>query len=216
MFRKDYILRIVEDMTQMVAKVFALRQERKFTEALWEIDELMGKDFRFNSRLLNSLSKEDLIDMFRFRDTLESDKMQGVALLLEEEGKIYTDMGESDEGMTRFMKSLHLFLYADDYGANRELFDLPQQIERLLERIKEYRLPAATDQLLFVYLDKQGKYAEAENVLYRLLDQGEIDPAKGISFYERLMQEEDQRLELGRLPRAEVVEGMKAIQLKLN
>ncbi|HEY2491480.1 MAG TPA: DUF6483 family protein [Paenibacillus sp.] len=216
MFRKDYILRLVEDMTQMVAKVFVLRQQRKFTEALWEIDELLGKDFRLNSRLLNSLPKEDLIDMFRFRDTLESDKMQGVARLLDEEGKIYTDMGESDEGLTRFMKSLHLFLYADNYGANRELFDLHHQIEGLLERIKEYRLPSGTDQLLFVYLDKQGKYAEAENVLYRLLDQGEIDPTEGVSFYERLMQEDDHKLEQGRLPREEVVDGMKAMQLKMN
>lgn len=45
MFRRDYIVRMIEDMTAMVAKVLTLKQERKTTEALWEIDELLNLRF---------------------------------------------------------------------------------------------------------------------------------------------------------------------------
>ena len=88
MFRRDYIVRMIEDMTAMVAKVLTLKQERKTTEALWEVDELLSRHFRLNSRLLNSLSVEDVIDMFRFGGVMESDKLQGVAKLLKEESNI--------------------------------------------------------------------------------------------------------------------------------
>lgn len=85
MFRRDYIVRMIEDMTAMIAKVLTLKQERKTTEALWEIDELLNRHFPLNSRLLNSLSVEDVIDMFRFGGVVESDKLQAVAKLLKEE-----------------------------------------------------------------------------------------------------------------------------------
>lgn len=90
MFRRDYIVRMIEDMSAMVAKVLTLKQEKKTTEALWEVDELLSRHFRLNSRLLNSLSVEDIIDMFRLGGVIESDKLQGVARLLKEEGGIYS------------------------------------------------------------------------------------------------------------------------------
>lgn len=216
MFRKDYILRMIEEMTQMVAKVFDLKKERKHTEALWEIDELMSKEFLLNSRLLNSLPTEDITDMFRFGGTVESDKLQGAAYLLNEEGKIYMELGQSDEGLTRYMKSLHLFLVADIHGANKELLHLPDQIDKLLQQTQDYRLPLKTERLLFQYHEKIGNYAAAENGLFRLIEQDGINPAEGISFYERLNGQEDERLEQGKLPRKEVMEGLIEMQQMLS
>ncbi|MFD1904006.1 DUF6483 family protein [Paenibacillus rhizoplanae] len=45
MFRRDYIVRMIEDMTAMVAKVLTLKQDKKTTEALWEVDELLMRHF---------------------------------------------------------------------------------------------------------------------------------------------------------------------------
>ncbi|OAB30972.1 hypothetical protein PMSD_18910 [Paenibacillus macquariensis subsp. defensor] len=216
MFRKDYILRMVEEMTQMISKVFELKQERKHTEALWEIDELLSKEYPLNSRLLNSLPPEEITDMFRFGGTVESDKLQGAAYLLNEEGKIYMDLGQIDEGLTRFMKSLHLYLVADIHGANKELIKLADQVDNLLNQLKDYRLPPKTETLLFHYQEGNGHYAEAENALFRLLEQDGIDPAEGISFYNRLQAQDDERLEQGRLPRVEVMEGLFEMQRRFQ
>jgi hypothetical protein len=216
MFRKDYILRMVEEMTQMISKVFDLKKERKYTEALWEIDELLSKEFPLNSRLLNSLPTEEITEMFRFGGTVESDKLQGAAYLLNEEGKIFRDSGQTDEGLTRFMKSLHLYLVANTHGANKELIKLTDQVDILLNQLKDYRLPLKTETLLFHYQEVNGQYAEAENALFRLLERDGIDPTEGIAFYNRLLGKDDERLEQGRLPRVEVMEGLLEMQQRFQ
>lgn len=174
MFRRDYIVRMIEDMTAMVAKVLTLKQERKTTEALWEIDELLNRHFPLNSRLLNSLSVEDIIDMFRFNGVLESDKLQGVAKLLKEEGSIYAANGDHDAALFRSMRALHLFLYADLHGADREMLQMTEDINELLEEVKAYRLPAKTERLLLDYMESIGHYSKAEDSLYRLWEQGKM------------------------------------------
>jgi tetratricopeptide (TPR) repeat protein len=216
MFRNDYILRMIDEMTQMIAKVFDLKKERKFTEALWEIDEVLSKQFGLNSRFLNSLPIEEITDICTFGNTVESDKLQSIAYLLYEEGKIYSEQGQIDEGLTRLMKALHLFLVADLHNANEELIHLPLQIQSLQKATKDYRLPLKTELLLFQYQEKKGYYAEAENGLFRLLEQDGMDIEEGLSFYERLKGEDDERLVQGRLPRTELVDGIMEIKQRIQ
>lgn len=216
MFRKDYLLQMVEDMVEMVGKVFGLKQQKKYAEALWEVDDLLSKNFRLNSKLLNSLSTEDMIEMFRLGGAIEADKLQGIARLLQEEGDIYLDMEQKDEGLTRLMKSLHLYLIADLHGADHTMLKLPERVEELKAQTRGYRLPAKTDKLLLGYEEEQGRYDEAENALYRLLDQHEITEEEGLSFYQRLMERSDAELTAGGLPRAEVEEGADGLRRKVK
>ncbi|WP_339318849.1 DUF6483 family protein [Paenibacillus sp. FSL R10-2734] len=209
MFRRDYIVRMIEDMTAMVAKVLTLKQERKTTEALWEIDELLNRYFPLNSRLLNSLSVEDIIDMFRFNGVLESDKLQGVAKLLKEEGSIYAASGDNDAALFRSMRALHLYVYADLHGADREMLQMTADIDELLEEVKAYRLPAKTERLLLKYMESVGRYGKAEDSLYRLLEQGEDVTGEGEALYNRLLLKSPAELENGSLPLEEVEQGLK-------
>lgn len=209
MFRRDYIVRMIEDMTAMVAKVLTLKQERKTTEALWEVDELLGRHFRLNSRLVNSLSVEDIIEMFRLGGVIESDKLQGVARMLKEEGSIYAAAGDKDAALFRAMRSLHLFLYAYQQGADRELLHITKEIDELLAEAEGYRLPVKTESLLLPYMEKEGRYGKAEDSLYRLWEQGELVADEGKELYERLLLKTPEDLERGGLPLAEVQQGQK-------
>lgn len=191
----------------MVAKVLTLKQDKKTTEALWEVDELLIRHFRLNSLLLNSLSVEDIIDMFRLGGVLESDKLQGVARLLKEEGGIYAAKGDQEQALFRAMRSLHLFLYADLHGADRDMLNMTEEIGELLAEVKPYRLPAKTERLLLAYMESMGRYAKAEDSLYRLWEQGEDVAAEGSALYERLLQQPPEALALGELPLDEVVQG---------
>ncbi|MEK5239759.1 DUF6483 family protein [Paenibacillus sp. FSL L8-0470] len=207
MFRRDYIVRMIEDMSAMVAKVLTLKQEKKTTEALWEVDELLNRHFRLNSRLLNSLSVEDIIDMFRLGGVIESDKLQGVARLLKEEGGIYSAGGNKDAALFRFIRSLHLFLYADQYGADRELLQMTKEIDELLQETEGYLLPVKTERLLLPYMESIERYGKAEDSLYRLWEQGIDVAAEGRELYSRLLLLPPEALELGDLPLAEVRQG---------
>jgi len=216
MFRKDYLLQMVEDMVEMVGKVFGLKQQKKYAEALWEIDDLLSKNFRLNSKLLNSLSVEDIIEMFRLGGGIEADKLQTIARLLQEEAGVYLDMEQKDEGLTRLMKSLHLYLYADLHGADHTMLKLPERVAELKEQTKGYRLPAKTDKLLLSYDEERGRYDEAENALYRLLDQREITEEEGLAFYQKLLTRSEEELEAGGLPREEVLEGAEELQRRAD
>ncbi|CAM3030704.1 DUF6483 domain-containing protein [Paenibacillus sediminis] len=210
-YRRDYLIRMFEDMTTMVAKVFGLKQEQKYIEAIWELDDLMRKFFGLNSKLINSLPPEDIIEMLRVGGVVEVDKLQTLARLLKEEADVFLAKNELDEGIVRLMKSLHLYLYAALHGADLELQDLPQQIAELKERLKGYELPVKSEKLVLQYEEQQGHFDLAENALYRLLDRHAASPAEAIAFYERLLQYSDEQLEQGGLPRDEVEEGRNAM-----
>ncbi|RAI91886.1 hypothetical protein DET54_111205 [Paenibacillus pabuli] len=224
MFRKDYLLRMMEEMTEAIGKVFTLKQQRKHTEALSELDELLRRQFGLNLSLLNSLPAEDVIEMFRFRGVIEVDNLQQAARLIEEEAYIYNEkakvegiddqekMESEDEALIRLMRSLHFYLYALNHGANPKLLDAPGRVEGILEQTKPYELPARTEKQLALYREQQGRYDQAENSWYRLLQVNDNHPiqyrGEVQAFYERLRQLEDEQLQQGGLPREEVEEGL--------
>ncbi|PZT57649.1 DUF6483 family protein [Paenibacillus silvae] len=228
MFRKDYLLRMMEEMTEAIGKAFTLRQQRKHTEALSELDELMRRQFGMNLSLLNSLPAEDVIEMFRFRGVIEVDNLQQAARLIEEEAYIYQEKARvegiddrekreaEDAGLVRLMRALHFYLYAMNHGANRELLQVPDRIEEVIAQIRGYELPARTEKQLALYREQQARYDAAENGWYRLLHLGAEYPVQYVAdaraFYERLTKLTDEQLEQGGLPRDEVEEGLTQLE----
>ncbi|AWB47043.1 hypothetical protein DCC85_18555 [Paenibacillus sp. CAA11] len=208
MLRRDYLVRMIEEMTDMIATVFNLKQQKKYTEALWELDEQYKKQFRLNGTLVNSLSLKDLIEVFRMGDKIEADKLQSLARLMKEEGGIYLEQNKEDEAVIRYMKALHLFMYASFHGADRELWNIDREVQELRTAVKGYQLPVETEQLLMSYEEREGRFDSAEDSLYRLLKSGTTGIGEGTAFYERLLNLEDEKLEQGNLPREEVEEGL--------
>lgn len=210
MLRRDYLMRMIEDMAGMIGKVFNLKQQRKTIEALWELDEWYQKQFRLNSSLLDSLSAKDIVELFRNGDILEADQLQSLARMMKEEGEVYLLSG-LDEGIIRHMKALHLYLAAYLNGADRKLWNIDDEIRELLGLLQGYRLSNDTEHLLFQYEEGQGRFDLAENALFRLLRSDGITPLEAASFYERLLQLDSNELEQGGLPLVEVREGLEEV-----
>ncbi|MFD1884125.1 DUF6483 family protein [Paenibacillus wenxiniae] len=213
MFRKDYLVGMIEDMTSMIAKAFGLKEQKKYTEALWEMDDLMRKNFRLNSELVNRMPTVEIIEMFRIGPTVEVDQLQGLARILRVESDIYEASDKQEEAVVRRIKALHLFLYSAVHGADRDLLNYPQHIDELLDELEEYLLPAAVEKWMVEYEEQEGYYDNAADALQRL---NELDAAEGMAagaaFYERLHLKTDEQLEAGGLTRAEVEEGRRRFQ----
>ncbi|RUT28925.1 hypothetical protein EJP77_16085 [Paenibacillus zeisoli] len=208
MLRRDYLIRMIEEMSEVMGTFLGLKQQKKRTEILWQLDEQYKKHFRLNSELLNSLSIRDLIDIFRYGGILEVDKLQSAALLMKEEALVYIDNQEKDKGLIRSIKALHLFLYAALEGADRTLWNLENQVSELESMVKGYRLPSETELLLLRYEEERGRYDLAENALYRMLERSIIQPEEAREFYERLLKLDPEQLASGGLPLSEVEEGL--------
>lgn len=208
MFRRDYLVRLIEDMTQMIAKVFSLKQERKHTEALWELDELFKRQFRLNSGLLRSLSAADIEQLFRNHGYLEADKLQSAARLMEEEASLLLELELEEEAVMLYAKVFQLYLKSALQGADPKLIGLTERIDLVKERLRAYAWPETAMRDYYAYTEQQGMFAEAENTLYQLLDSGKIEYDEAVGFYQRLQQKRPEDLEKGGLPLEEVKEGM--------
>lgn len=243
MYRKDYLLRLVQEMTDMIGKAMNLRQQKKRTELLFEWDELMRERFRINGDLSDRLTGEDLIHLFRTNGRLHADELQAFAILLHERAKLdrekelaerhempVSDASRSgpddvtieDLYIRRSIKSMHLLLEAMLHGSDRRLLPVVETTDRLLLELKGYRLPDELLERLWAWLEREGRYAEAEDALFRWVRQadGQREEAErrkrqGARFYERLAECPDEALKQGGLPREELADGradLEAIQ----
>jgi tetratricopeptide (TPR) repeat protein len=97
------------------------------------------------------------------------------------------------------------------FGTSREHID---RVEALIDKVESYDVPYDTRWRLFRYHERMGRYADAEDDLYELLDADPESDAlidEAVAFYQRLLALKDHELLLGGLPREEVQAGMEDV-----
>lgn len=231
-YQRDFIMRMIEQMTTVVAQVVGLKRDRKPAEIIIVVNASLEKMFRLNSNLINSLSDRDLLDMMKTNDLLQTEKALAVGYLLKEEGEALEALDRKDESYRRYMKSLSLFLSAAYEGANTKMIDFHLQIDELLVHLENYELPVSYQLRLFTYYDQSGRFADAEDAIFNLavLSNYELNENntrsedqqitmetisnEGLLFYERILAKDDITLIEGRLPRQEAIDGYEEWQQK--
>jgi len=210
MFQRDYILRMIQELTEMIANVSGLKKQQKQELAFSEIDDLLGRFFRMNSKLLNALSDKDILSMFSTNGFLEAEKVLVLAQVLREEGSLHQSLGNEEEAVRRYRKGLQLALGVSVWEERPSDLCI-QAIRRLLEALQDYELPVSVLERLVGHYVKIQEYAAAEDCLFELADNQDADrealAETGKSFYDKLLERPLEELEQGGLPYAEVLEG---------
>jgi tetratricopeptide (TPR) repeat protein len=215
MMQKDYILRMIQQLSRVLIHVLHLREVKDYDGALTYIDDVFKQALGFSSDLINSVPDETLLAMLTSFDVLDIEKCFLVANLLKAEGDIYVDQGDFDTSYYRYLRSLYLFfaiLFSDNSINDPDIF---VEIEGLLDKLEDYDLPVEIKSQLFQYYERTGRYSRAEDVLFELLEEGdkENEPEsnlveQGIAFYERLLRKKDTELVAGNFSWEEVREGL--------
>jgi tetratricopeptide (TPR) repeat protein len=211
--QQDYILRMIEQLGVFVRRVTGLKQEGKTEEALQTVGEAFGTMGGLNASLVHALSEDDLINLLRARGAIDSDRCLALGELLREEALIYDDLGQPDEALPRYLKSLRLHLEAFPDPEDTPVELSLSAIEFLVDRIPAPTLSFQTFDRLISFLTDMGNYALAENVL---LERHEAlpheDDAFGIGeeFYRAVLDQPDDGIEAGGLSREEAEEGLAA------
>ncbi|MFC0211296.1 DUF6483 family protein [Paenibacillus chartarius] len=219
MQHRDYITRLIEEMSKMMATVLSLqRQDKKHQEAFDLLEGLFSRLYLPKSKVLVHLSESDLLALFRTNDIIETDKMAAASLLLTEEAEVSRDWGREEDAYLRYATAL--FLRAEAALHEEQDNAAPahaEEIEKLLRALDHYHLPLHVIAKLAAYYEAAGQYDQAENMLYRLLkaavpgDRHAEFRQLAHDFYERLLKMEDTELSAGGLPRDEVLEGLHAL-----
>jgi hypothetical protein len=209
MIRQDYIMRMIAQMVQVLARILHLRETGRYEQGLAAVDDEMQKFIGLDARFINSLSVKDLVALMKPSIGLDATRALVAADLLKEQGDIYEDQGDPEAAFASHVKSLTLFLEIFITPGVPELPERAAKTEELIERLAEWELPYETQIRLFQYFEKTGRYSQAEDALFDLVEAGaEGDTlALGHAFYDRLLLKDDDELNAGELPRDEVREG---------
>jgi hypothetical protein len=217
MLRRDYILRLIEEFAEALARIRALKNERRLGEARSLTEEEFKRITGLDSESLLKLSETELLAKLIQGEPMHSvrEKMFFLTTLLKETGDIAVAEGRTDEGRACYLKGLHLLLDSLMRGDGFEQPEFVPKVDLFVGALADGEMPGATHALLMEHYERTGQFGKAEDSLFAILDE---DPENavvldfGISFYERLLRQTDVQLAEGNLPRAEVEAGLEELR----
>ena len=216
MLHKDYIMRMIEQFSNVLAQIIFNREIKKYELAESEIrkayKDLLGSDREF----VLSLSDDAILQLFKSSSETGYERCVFIAELLIEEAQIIESKGGSaclaSDLYSKAFNVLAQVVIESKYWRQEAYL---QKLNDLTKKIHHNDIPANTLFKLFRFYEISGSFAKAENILFELIDIQFPDIfIEGEQFYQRLLTLTDEELCTGNLPRDEVYDGLHAIREK--
>ena len=216
MIRRDYILRMIEEFAQALARIQSLKRSQSWGEASAALDAEFQRLIGEGAQAVARHSETELLArlMQGGPTHVVRDKTLMLTTLLNEAGDVAAAQDWADDSEECYLKALHLLL---DVLARGEVFECPEflpKVEMLKEALQGTPLPPRTHAMLMQHYERTGEFDKAENALFAMLDAEPENGAIvgfGVAFYKRMLVQSDTALTEGALPRAEVEEGLKEL-----
>lgn len=214
MIRSDYILRLIEQMVQVLAKIIFNKKAGNLAEAEIILENAFNNIIGLNSLLVNSLSSRDIITLLSINKDKQTAaiKCLFIAKLLKEKYEIDSVSKKKPQAEPDYHKILELFVYGI-INSNSPGIDISIYYDDVFEiaGLINDELSSDTRFELFKFYDIAGSFDKAENELFRLKESDYPDLlSAGISFYTKLQNTSDEILLKGNFSREEVFSGLKA------
>jgi hypothetical protein len=217
--RRDYILRMIEEFIQMLARINSLKRGQLWREAVGVVDaefhRLIGTDAAEAAKLSDT---ELLARLIKGEPTQAvREKTLIVTALFKEAGDLAVAENRVEEGRSLYLKGLHLLLDALSQDEPFECPEIVPRVETLVAAVRDFPLPLPTQARLMQHYERIGEFAKAEDCLFGMLESEPDNPGLvefGIAFYERLRGQSDANLVAGNLPRAELEAGLLELKNK--
>jgi hypothetical protein len=211
--RRDYILRMIEEFIQALARVNALKQDQRWQEAAGVVDEEFQRLIGMGAQAVARLTETELLARIIRGEPTQAvrDKTLMLTALLKEAGDVAALEERAERSRSCYLKGLHLLL---ETLAHEEVSAFPEfvpRVEMFAAVLRDSPLPLETQALLMQHYERSGEFAKAEDALFAML---EAEPGNaglvefGASFYKRLQGQSDAALEVGNLPRPELAAGL--------
>src|SRR5436190_6117955 len=140
MFREDYLLRSIQQVTAAIGEILGLARLQKFPQSLVEVDRALQSFAGLNLSLVTALSAQELVDLTRFGERLDLGKLIALADLLQSEGDIYAAQAQPAEAAVRHLKALELTLEVA-FASDSNLLPSASRVSGLTERLAAVELP---------------------------------------------------------------------------
>jgi tetratricopeptide (TPR) repeat protein len=197
-------MRQIEQVGRMLAAIMGLAKGGRGDEALGMFDEAYKPLVGVGSRVVAVLDDGQLVDLLTSGSNPDLRRVALALELLKAEADLYQGAGQPGEAALRYRRALAL---AGCLAARSERLLDRRLAGELLDRAGTLELSAAQRLAVARVLEALGRYADAEDALFELIDDRPGDPEpveEAIAFCQRLRPLEPERLAAGGLSPAEV------------
>ena len=213
MIRRDYILRMIEEFFQALARLKSLKQGQKWQEAEGTVDEEFQRLMGEGAKAVVQLSETELMARLIQGESTQVVRQKALMLttLLKEAGDVAAAQNEREHSRACYLKGLHLLLHILGSGEVSDFPEFVPKVEAFVGALGEAPLSLPTQGLLMQHYERLGEFARAEDALFGMLEEEPEHPGLvdfGLSFYRRLEHHSDANLAAGNLPRSEMEAGL--------
>jgi tetratricopeptide (TPR) repeat protein len=208
MYQRDYLMRQIEQAARALAAIMKKALGGDPQEALGMFDEAYKPLLGVSQRVVATLNDEQLLALLTSGSMPDLRRVSSVLEVVKVEADVQAQLGNQQAATVRRRRALSLAGYLA--ARSDELLD-PELAGDLVERTSGTPLDPGQRLALARVLEAQGRYADAEDALFEVIEAEPDDPGPidaGILFYQRLLARDDGDLEAGDLPRDEVKDGI--------
>ena len=214
--KDDLIQRTLEQLAEVVRALGGLGDPNGVARVEATLQEAYREHTGADAALFRSLPSDQLLSVLSSAGVLDREKSFLLATLFGAEAALARAKGERAPVALQ-LKAFDLYLEAALAELDAEELDTNIAETRL--ELADFVLPEATQWRVLEYDTLRGRYADAEDGLFALLETfGPSDPlkARGRAFYRALQAKPDAALNAGGLPRTEVDEGLATFEARLE
>jgi hypothetical protein len=219
MLKQDSILRLIEQVAQALRHVIGKIQTEDPATVQQDLDEALTDLTGLSFDVLDSLPLSSILSVLDSHSEPNPARILAIAECSFVRAKIADAADHPDIALRARITGLTLFLEGLSLFRHEALADAEARTEELILALTSVDLPRETVLRLFRFRAATGRFADAENALFEILERRPATPDlvdEGTAFYRRLLSLSDEELEAGNLPRDEVAEGLEDLESSLR
>jgi tetratricopeptide (TPR) repeat protein len=197
-------MRQIEQVGRMLAAIIGLAKGGRGDEALGMFDEAYKPLLGVGTGVVAVLDEAQLVDMLTSGSNPDMRRVAMALELLKTEADLYAGIGQAGEAAVRYRRAIAL---AGTLAARSERLLDRELAADLLERAGQLELSVSQRLAVARVLEALGRYADAEDALFEVIDERPDDPEpvdQAIAFCQRLRPLEPEQLAAGGLTLQEV------------
>jgi hypothetical protein len=207
MLTDDYLIRMINLAIAALLRITGLKKKEDYEEALQLIDLTLEQLVGLRSNLIRHMEDEKLFYVLTRQDRLDTQRLELIADLLQQEGDIFAIQNRLVESREDYSRALKYYLEVSFHEPVLDISVLGQKIDQLVKILDLRLLGADVLWPLSAFYEENGAYSQAEESLLRLMSlpglEAEILPEL-IAFYERMLHQPPAALGRGGLTLVEV------------
>ncbi len=135
MIERDYIMRMMQQLAAAVARLFQLKQQEKYDQALQEVEKAYGELLGLNAPIVSSFDSPTLAQLLG-----HAGKMTALATLFFEQAELHRLNREPEHAQKFYRRALEMFLEAYQAQAEDDA-ECRAKIQMLLQLAGTSHLP---------------------------------------------------------------------------